>query len=198
VKLSKKERTQKEIIEAAKAIIHYRGHESITVRSLAEVTGYSHTNLYYHFKDLNALFWTLRFNMIEDMITELTSVSSKKQDPVEEILDAFIRYADYFFAHPNVFRFFYFYPFIQPEGDDRNQKLEQRFQGIWQDSFLRLTQEGIIHSEDVEFVAKTIIYALQGMILMSISANAASQKDTIEYELKNLVTYLLTTDKRKP
>lgn len=190
MKQTKKERTQKDIIEAAKVIINDKGHEAITVRYLAEVTGYSHTNLYYYFKDLNALLWTLRFDMIEDMITELTSISFNKHDPVEEILDAFFCYTDYFFKHPNVFRFLYFYPFTEPEGDDSYQKLEQRFHGIWQQSFIRLIQEGIILTEDIEVVAKTIIYALQGMIMLSFSSNGAAQKEDIKDELKKLVNYL--------
>jgi len=196
VKRTKKERTQKEIIEAAKDIIHDKGHEAVTVRYLAEVTGYSYTNLYYYFKDVNALLWTLRLDMIEDMITELTSISFKKDDPVEEILGAFFCYTDYFFKHPNVFRFFYFYPFVQPEGDDSYQKLEQRFHSMWQTSFIRLIQEGIIQTEDIEVVAKTIIYALQGMIMLSFSSNAATQKEDIKDELIKLVNYLFNKNKR--
>ena len=196
MKQTKKERTQKEIIEAAKDIIHDKGHEAVTVRYLAEVTGYSYTNLYYYFKDVNALLWTLRLDMIEDMITELTSISFKKDDPVEEILGAFFCYTDYFFKHPNVFRFFYFYPFVQPEGDDSYQKLEQRFHSMWQTSFIRLIQEGIIQTEDIEVVAKTIIYALQGMIMLSFSSNGAAQKEDIKDELIKLVNYLFNKNKR--
>lgn len=195
MKQTKKERTQKEIIEAAKDIIHDKGHEAVTVRYLAEVTGYSYTNLYYYFKDVNALLWTLRLDMIEDMITELTSISFKKDDPVEEILGAFFCYTDYFFKHPNVFRFFYFYPFVQPEGDDSYQKLEQRFHSMWQTSFIRLIQEGIIQTEDIEVVAKTIIYALQGMIMLSFSSNGATQKEDIKDELIKLVNYLFKKNK---
>ncbi len=196
MKQTKKKRTQKEIIEAAKDIIHDKGHEAVTVRYLAEVTGYSYTNLYYYFKDVNALLWTLRLDMIEDMITELTSISFKKDDPVEEILGAFFCYTDYFFKHPNVFRFFYFYPFVQPEGDDSYQKLEQRFHSMWQTSFIRLIQEGIIQTEDIEVVAKTIIYALQGMIMLSFSSNGATQKEDIKDELIKLVNYLFNKNKR--
>lgn len=196
MKQTKKERTQKEIIEAAKDIIHDKGHEAVTVRYLAEVTGYSYTNLYYYFKDVNALLWTLRLDMIEDMITELTSISFKKDDPVEEILGAFFCYTDYFFKHPNVFRFFYFYPFVQLEGDDNYQKLEQRFHSMWQTSFIRLIQEGIIQTEDIEVVAKTIIYALQGMIMLSFSSNGATQKEDIKDELIKLVNYLFNKNKR--
>lgn len=100
MKISKKERTQKEIIEAAKEVVYKKGHEAVTVRNLADVTGYSYTNLYYYFKDLNALLWALRLDMIEDMITELMSVSYIEDDPIDEILSAFFGYIDYFFKHP--------------------------------------------------------------------------------------------------
>ena len=194
MKQTKKERTQREIIEAAKNIIHDKGHEAVTVRYLADATGYSYTNLYYYFKDLNALLWALRLDMIEDMIAEFSSITFKKDDPVEEILDAFFCYTDYFFKHPNVFRFFYFYPFVQPEGDDSFQKLEQRFQGIWQSSFFRLIQEGVIQSEDIEVVAKTIIFALQGMIMLSFSSNGTTRQDDIKAELTKLVNYLFDSN----
>ncbi|KUO71700.1 MAG: hypothetical protein APF77_07805 [Clostridia bacterium BRH_c25] len=196
MKQTKKERTQKEIIEAAKEIIREKGYEAVTVRNLAEATGYSYTNLYYYFKDLNALLWALRLDMIEDMIKELTAISFIKDNPVEEILSAFFSYTDYFFKHPNVFRFFYFYPFVQPEGDDSYQKLEQRFHGIWQTSFFRLIQEDIIKTEDIEVVAKTIIYALQGMIMLSFSSNGATKKEDIKAELVKLVNYLFKKNKK--
>lgn len=191
MKISKRERTRKEILEAAKAIIHGRGHEAVTVRSLAEATGYAHTNLYYYFKDLNTLLWELRLHMIDDMVVELTDVPLSAENAVDEILTAFQAYTDYFYKHPNVFRFFYFYPFRQPEGDDSYRKLEHRFHGIWAVSFNRLMQEGAIEPEDLEIVAKTIIYALQGMILLGFSSNGAAKKEDTKDELAKLVNYLL-------
>jgi len=191
MKQTRKERTQNEIIEAAKDIIHDKGYEAITVRYLAKATGYSYTNLYYYFKDLNDLLWTLRLDMIEDMITDLTSISFEKDNPVEEIICAFSCYIDYFFKHPNVFRFFYFYPFVQPEGDDSYQKLEQKFRSMWQTSFFRLIQEGIIQAEDIEVVAKNIIYALQGMIMLSFSSNGSIKQEDIKDELVKFINYLL-------
>lgn len=195
MKQTKKERTQKDIIQAAKEIVRDKGYEAITVRHLAEVTGYSHTNLYYYFKDLNALLWALRLVMIEDMISELTSVPSIKEDPVEEILGAFFCYTDYFYKHPNIFRFFYFYSFTKPEGDDSYQKLEERFSGIWQASFLKLMQKGLIQANDIEVVAKTIIYALQGMIMLSFSSNGSTKQEDLKMELVKLINYLLKIKK---
>jgi AcrR family transcriptional regulator len=195
MKYSKKERTQKEIIQAAKAIIHEKGHEAVTVRYLAEITGYSYTNLYYYFKDLNALLWALRIDMIEDMIAELTSVSYDREDAEKEIIDAFYHYTDYFFRHPNVFRFFYFSRLTQPDGDSRYHALEKRFEGMWQTSFSRLVQEDVVQPEDIEMAAKTIIFALQGMIMLSLSSNGKMQQEDIKEELANLINFLLKNKK---
>lgn len=191
MKQTKKERTQKEIVQAAKEIVHDKGYEAVTVRHLAEVTGYSYTHLYYYFKDLNDLLWVLRLDMIEDMITALSPAQITKEDPVEEILNAFFSYTDYFFKHPNVFRFFYFYRFVQPEGDKSYQELEERFRGMWQTSFFRLVQDGVIQATDIEVVAKTIIYALQGMIMLSFSSNGTAKQEEIKEELTKLTNYLL-------
>lgn len=190
MKLTKKERTQMEIIQAAKEIVKGKGYEAVTVRYLAEITGYSHTNLYYYFKDLNALLWSLRLDMIEDMIRELSSLSYAKEDAVDEILEVFYCYTDYFFKHPNVFRFFYFYPFVQPDGDERYQELEKRLGGMSQTSFARLVQEGIVSADAVEVIAKTVIYALQGMIMLSFSSNGSMSRDSIKEELVKIVNYL--------
>jgi AcrR family transcriptional regulator len=140
---------------------------------------------------MNELLWVLRIDMIEEMIADLTSVTFNKADPIEEILDAFFCYLDYFFKHPNVFRFFYFYPFIQLGEDDRFHQIEQRFQGILQKSFKRLIQEGVIQPENVQIVAKTIIYALLGMIMLSFSSNGSLQNKDIKVELTTLLGYLL-------
>lgn len=191
MKQTKKERTQKDILSAAKSIILDKGHESLTVRSLAEVTGYSYTSLYYYFKDMNTLLWILRLEMIEDMISSLSSISMTKKDPVEELQESFLSYTDYFFEHPNIFRFFYFIPFVEPEGDASYQNLEKRFYGMWQNSFMRLVQDGTVQPDDIPIIAKTIIYSLQGMIMLSFSSNGSMNMDTIKDELTKLIHFLI-------
>ena len=61
---------------------------------------------------------------------------------------------------------------------------------MWQKSFIRLIQEGIIQTEDIEVIAKTTIYALQGMIMLSFSSNGSTQKKHIEVELTKLINFL--------
>lgn len=191
MQLTKKERTYQEIIQAAKVIVRDEGHNAVTVRRLAERTGLAYTSLYYYFKDLNALLWTLRLDMIEDMIADLSAADLQHEDPVAELLAALFSYVDYFFQHPTIFRFFYFCHFDQPEGDDRYEKLQARFGGIWQASLARLVQAQIIPAHDLDSLARTIIYALQGMMTLSFSANGLMSSEAVQSELARLVQYLL-------
>lgn len=191
MKPTKKDRTRREIMEVAKDIIREKGHDALTVRCLAQVTGYSYTNLYYYFKDLPAFLWALRLDMIEDMIGEL-SVNSEAV-PDEEFFQSLCVYADYFFRHPNIFRFFYFYPFVPPEGDESQQGLEERFHSIWQDAFSCLLREGILQPNEIESASKTIIYALQGFILLHISAGGPITGDWRE-ELGQIINQILKRD----
>jgi AcrR family transcriptional regulator len=189
---TKKERTRREIIQAAENIVLDKGHEAVTVRYLAETTGYSYTNLYYYFKDLNALLWDLRLYMIDNMIAVLTSVAYQKEDPVDEITAVFGSYADYYFEKPNIFRFFYFYNFVRPEGDVKYEELEKRMSGMWQSTFSRLVQEGLIRAGDIDLLAKAVIFAVQGMIMLTLSSNGAGMnRESVQAEIKKLINYLL-------
>lgn len=189
MKIAKKERTKLDILAASKKIIHAFGHEAVTVRKLAEETGYSHTSLYYYFADLNHLLWDLRLEMIEEMIEELSLPSPSHNLPINELVGAFIRYADYFIDHPTVFRFFYFYNFIQPVGDEGFRNLEHKFQGIWVTSFSRLVEEGLVDPKELEITAKTMIYTVQGLILLSLQSQKS--KSEIHDEITECIKYLL-------
>lgn len=191
MKLTKKERTQNEIIDAAKEIIHQNGYESVTVRNLAEKTGYTYTNLYYYFKDLNALLWLLRIKMVEDMISDLTSVTHIEDNSINEIISSIYSYVDYFFSHPNVFKFFYFYSFVQPDGDDSNLKMENKFRGIWDRTFSKLISENILPIEDIEIIIKTIIYSVQGMIMLCFSTNGKLNQEIIKDEISKIILNLI-------
>ena len=188
MKPTKKDRTRREIMEVAKNIIREKGHDALTVRYLAQITGYSYTNLYYYFRDLPAFLWALRLDMIEDMIGELSV--DPETVPDEEFFHSLCVYTEYFFQHPNIFRFFYFYPFAPPEGDESQQGLEKRFRSIWQDAFAGLLREGILQPNEIEAASKTIIYALQGFILLHISAGGPVEGDWRE-ELQQIINQII-------
>lgn len=187
----KKEQTKKELLAAAKTMLHQEGFEKITVRKLAEATGYSYTSLYYYFRDLSALYLALRLDLIEDMIEEIRSIPIHSEDPVEEVVLLFDVYVSYFLAHPELFRFLYFYEFKMPAEDDEAKALDERFQGMWQTSFQRLLSEGILQMEDLPSAAKSIIFMLHGRILLHLSSQDGWRENQLKNEIQQLIRYIL-------
>ena len=205
MKAQKKQQARQLFIDAAKQIVLSDGHDAITVRRVADLTGYTYPILYHYFKDLNALYWDLRLNMIEDMIIALTeapvqtkkAINSAVDDPIKDILQNFMIYCDYFFDHPNVFRFFYFHDFVKPEGNEDYAHLEQRFAAMWQGTFSKLISTNHLSAEEVAIVAKTLIYSIQGMIMLSLSSNGSLTQKEIHVELEMLVKYLFKQEQRR-
>lgn len=186
----KKEQTRERLIRVAKELVLSEGYKSVTVRRIAETAGCTYPLLYHYFKDIDALFWQLRLEMIEEMIIELTPVSEQFEEPVNGLKQIFTSYAGYYFKHPNIFRFFYFYPFKRPESDDGFINLEQRFHKMWHHSFEKLVLTGYMKKNDVEIAAKTIIYSIQGMILLCLSANGSLSENGVYLEIDGLIDYL--------
>lgn len=191
MKLTKKEKVKKEIIQYAKKVVMESGFEKLTVRGLAKETGFSFTNIYYYFENLDTLFWDLRLEMIEDMIKELTFISSSEENSINELINVLSDYVSYYFKRPNIFRFFYFKNFVKPTEDNSFDKIEVKFSEMWQTLFSRLIQEGIVSYENIEIMSKTIIYSLHGMIMLSFSSNGSMNQEDINNELKKIVRNLL-------
>lgn len=190
----KNEQTQKRLLLVTKELILSEGYESVTVRRIAEEAGCTYPLLYHYFKDMDALFWQLRLDMIEEMIVELAPLNEQFSDPNNYLKQIFASYSKYYFEHPNVFRFFYFYPFKRPEIGDEFVNLEQRFREMWHHSFEKLVQSGYIKINDVEITAKTIIYSIHGMILLSLSANGSLTEKAVYQEINEIIDYLFRKD----
>jgi len=191
----KKQRMKSYFLEAAKAAIKSEGADQLTVRKVADAAGYSYATIYNYFKDLNALLWETRQLMIQDLIVE---IKSKIKEPVENkegIINVFKLYMGYFFEHPEVFRFFYFYPLTKPEIESDEglgvQSNEPDFSSMWSDTFGAFVQKGILRLEDIEVVAKLMIYSVQGLLTLRFSSVGDMTEEQSYQDLEKIVDHLL-------
>ncbi|GAB6106814.1 TetR/AcrR family transcriptional regulator [Fusibacter bizertensis] len=191
--MEKNNAVKTKLLEAAENLILTEGHDKVTVRGLARATGYTFPLLYHYFKDLNALFYELRFKMIEDVVNALTSdnLTQKELDPVTALVLEFQNYVHYFFKEPNRFRFFFFYAFKPPSDQSAYAALELKFQGMWQDTFKALVAEGYLSYDEVPLLAKTLIAATHGIMMLSFSANGQYDESSIQNEIANMIHYLI-------
>ena len=174
-------------IDAAKQIILREGVEGVSVRKVADIAGYSYATIYNYFSDLNALLLATKHVMIVDMVTYMGGAEDEKVKEIEDIKRLNRRYAGYYLAHPHVFRFFYSYRLT-----DEPQAAPQHFDyaASWQDTYQGLVADGTISANEVFIVAKTVIYALHGLLALFFSDNGLSEEALLS-DLDQLTEYLL-------
>jgi len=181
----KSERIRSYFIEATKEIIMREGVQSVSVRKVAELAGYSYATIYNYFSDLNQLLQETKLYMIRDIIAYMGSVQGGKVGGLDEIKSINRKYALYYLEHPHVFRFFYSY---QLTNEPRTTERYFDYEASWHDTYRCLVENGTIREEDVSIVGKTIIYAMHGLLALFFSDNGLTQEALLN-DLDQLTEY---------
>lgn len=174
-------------IEAAKEIIIRDGVESVSVRKVGDLAGYSYATIYNYFCDLNQPLQETKLCMIRDMAADRGGVQGEKAGGVDEIKRLHRMYAYYYLEHPHVFRFFYSYRLT---GEPKAAEPSFDYEASWRDAYQCFVADGTIRHEDVSIVAKTLIYALHGLLALFFSGNGLTQ-EALFNDLDQLTEYLL-------
>ena len=174
-------------IEAAKEIILREGVENVSVRKVADTAGYSYATIYNYFSDLNALLREVKLSMVQDMIAYMGGVHDGKVNGIDDIRKINRMYVGYYLQHPHIFRFFYSYRLTYEE-KDAGQYFD--YDMHWQDTYQCLVVDGTIRKEDIGVLAKTIIYAMHGLLALYFSDNGLTQEALLN-DLDHLTEYLL-------
>jgi len=174
-------------IDAAKQIILREGVEGVSVRKVADIAGYSYATIYNYFSDLNALLLETKRAMIQDIVGFMGGIPDEKVNGIEDIKRLNRKYAGYYLEHPHVFRFFYSYRLTEEPGTT-GQYFD--YAASWQDTYQGLVADGTIRAEEVFIVAKTIIYALHGLLALFFSDNGLSEEALLS-DLDQLTEYIL-------
>jgi AcrR family transcriptional regulator len=190
-KNTKRQRIKMYFLEAAEEIIQAEGHESVSVRKVANKAGYSYATIYNYFTDLNELLWATKEIMVNKLYKTIIEKIQGVEFDISGIKKVFSIYAEYYFENPNIFRFFYFYRLNRPErgGEDTSNELD--ITGMWRDTFMSFVADGSIKEQDIEIVAKTIIYAVHGMIALCLSNNGDLTEENLHKDLEKMIDYLL-------
>lgn len=183
-------RTKKYFLDAAKEIIMNEGSENVTVRKVSDLAGYSYATLYHYFSDLNELMWEVKKDMVNELVDSLGKKIPGTKDGIESLREGLRIYMAYYFENPNVFRFFYFYPMSKPNKLNEEAGYEPDFGAMWNEAFKGMVLEGSMRAEDIEAVAKTIIYSIHGMIMLSLSNNGDLTQENVYKDLDKILDYM--------
>lgn len=188
MKINRKDRTSSYFVETTKQHIMQAGIESVSVRKIAEDSGYSYATIYNYFTDVNDLLWTTKKSMISDLVVYMNDSTDIDVFDLEGIKHLFHTYMKYYFEYPNVFKFFYFYEVV-PNNLNDNEAFD--FNDQWVNTFNHLVQNKQIKIEEVQIITKTIIYAVHGLLMLHFSQNGKQSFESACLEVDQLIDYLV-------
>lgn len=182
----KQQRVEGYFIDAAKEIIKKEGPHAVTVRKIAELSGYSYGSIYNYYSDLDELMFSVKSSMIRDMMNSMHRPEVIPQT-VEDIQLINQEFADFFMDNPNIYEFFYSYH-IKAKGtlpiDDIsfNDARLHAYQGF--------VEKGIIAKDDLEAVFWTILCSLYGLLNLYFSSNGVT-KEHVHDGLNKIIEFTL-------
>ena len=186
----KRQRMKMYFLDAAKEMIANEGIESVSVRKVAEVAGYSYATLYNYFEDLNELLWEVKRVMINDLAAFMQKKIHHVSLDKEGVKRLFKIYCSFYFKNPHVFKFFYFHKLIQPSRKSEDREVAPDFDRMMKETFKGFVTEGKLREMDLEVVGKTCIYAVHGMLVMLFCGNGDLTEESVYKELDKMIDYL--------
>ncbi len=178
----KKDRVRSYFLDAAKEIISSEGAEGVTVRRVAEISGYSYATIYNYYQDLNALLWDAKVSLVSDIRDYMKKEQHSFDSPDIKLI--FRAYVSYYVENPNIFRFLYLHPLSSEQ--EKQMELFSFFDTVSLDAQADIAKTNIGNAQTA---AKTCVYAVHGMLLLYFSANGMT-KESLYSDLSEFLEYM--------
>ena len=187
IKSVKAQRIESYFIDAAKEIIKKEGPDSVTVRKIADLSGYSYGSIYNYYKDLDELMFETRNAMIYDMMAMMGEGPHDSLSSVEDFKRINRIFLDFFIENSHIYTFFYNYP-IKKTGMTPIEEMNLSERNKM--NYMPFVENGMIQESDLEAVFKSILYSLYGLLTLYFSSYAMT-KEQAHSDLDNIIEYIL-------
>lgn len=112
-----KENLRQDLLDAGRAYVKANGHQSLSVRLLAQQVGVSPGAPYHHFPDRRALLLALALDGFQQLLNELGNAASEGAPPVEQIKADALRFVKFALENPKMLELMYESELTQPDID---------------------------------------------------------------------------------
>ena len=175
-------------VAAARAVIEAEGREALTARRLGRETRLAPASLYTYFGGLDDLLDAVRDSYAADLVRALTPPARPVPQTVDELAGLLAAYADHLLARPHVFALLFpGRPVRVPEP----KTTPTGFESLWADSFAALVASGLVDPADVADLATTLIYAVHGRILLTLTYPDAPRPASVHDDLQRIAARLI-------
>lgn len=186
----KQKRIKQAFINTTKEMIIEKGHENVSVREIADNTGYTCATLYHHFKNAEDLLWHTREEVINEVVGYLLS-STEGLASDQMIVGTFRAYIDYCVDNPNAFRFFFLYQQSFDKSDFSDIDNMYVLMELFAKAFEEISKRQGVDIDVVMRKSNVIFYSIHGMLTVYLSKNYGLTKDTLYQGLDDALEFIL-------
>ncbi len=182
--------SREEYILAAKKILLEEGAGAISARRLGLELGYSYTRVYTYFDDIDTLIWQVGLSVNRDLGEIFTAYPKREGFVREDLRVLVVRYIEYHFASPNVFRLFLNQQIQEPPESILREMAEPRH-----NAYLQLVVEEVVRSEgkklDVQTVSSLLQSSVYGLLAMYFGSIRVVNKETVIQRAEAFIEFIL-------
>ncbi len=168
-----RQETRQLILDAARELFVFEGHEAVSMRKIADKIEYSPTAIYHHFRDKQALIEELCLTDFRALAASFLRIG-RVEDPVERLRRIGAAYVAFAMENPSQYRFM----FMTAGVDVSDSEASQEMKGNPEEdayAFLRATASEAISQgrfkpeyEDADLVSQILWASVHGIVSLHI------------------------------
>jgi len=160
---------RREILDAASQLFVEEGYHRLTMRRLAERIEYSPTTIYLYFKDKNELLAAVCEETFSRLAAKLERLQKTAGTPMGHLRDGLRTYIEFGLAHPNQYLVTFMSPSPAMDGASFEGSAGSRAFDTLRQSVRACSENGDIHTADVEMTAQALWAGVHGVTSLFIT-----------------------------
>lgn len=186
----KQKRMKKAFVDTTKKMIVDKGFENVTVRDVADATGYTCVTLYKHFTNFEELFWQTREVIVSDIADYLLEKISD-YDEGQIIKYTFKEYINYCVSKPNAFKFLFYFQQKNNKEDFSDNNYMASLITVFTNAFSQIADSKKLDAETVMKKSNTAFFAVHGILMVYLSNNFGMTSEVLHQYLDDAMKFIL-------
>ena len=163
------ESLRQEITVAAKELFVRKGYANVSMRKIAEKTGYSPTAIYLHFRDKGDLLHQICEQAFADLARNIRAIQNLSDGPLEKLRSGMREYIHFGLKHPSEYELVFITPLKEnTKGEFASSNGKAAFETMT-GVVGECVAAKLLKSDDVELISQTLWAGIHGVTALLIS-----------------------------
>jgi len=186
-------RKKRYFIDAAKELIDAVGVEALTVKKIAQRSGYATGTLYNYFDNLNVLLFNCILDYFEELYNELSNIQVVDGDYQNYLLTLMAGYTDYFTKNPEIYYLIYLKNLGPIKAVNDGKTFRPKISSLLKNALIDYYQSNdvSITKKELEIIGSLITNSLHGNLLFYINKKSDLTIEILKEKIKGEVMYII-------